>query len=69
MPGYANCVAGTPMKTSTKSSADCAATLPVMHELLLREKLDRPHELFRECVLMDQCRDWKLDGSGLEFAC
>ena len=35
----------------------------------LDEKLDRPHELLRECVLMDQCRDWKLDGSHLEFAC
>lgn len=26
----------------------------------LDEKLDRPHEEFRECIQMDQCRDWML---------
>lgn len=26
----------------------------------LHSKLDRPHEPDRECVLMDQCRDWTL---------
>ena len=26
----------------------------------LDTKLDRPHEPFRQCILMDQCRDWML---------